>query len=1196
MINDSRAMSRRFDHRSRTPLLVALTARRSITVASPRPEPLVHFLSWQAPDNINAVVASPDFVSAHGTAVHVQVLVLHVVIGTSLGHVVGFTYAQEVLFVLEAGDFGAVSAMAFSSDSHFLGVGHANGAIALWDLSSTNEPHFVVFPISLENRFTRNSQGHVLGTAVNSISFIDDLHNKLVTSDESGLVFFHVGVHKFLNTYFTTQKLLGVNDANINDGGKYHILDCKLLPLGTSHQITDHLGLLAVMTANVLVITTVLSLNNSHTLHPKLQLKVGRPRDHVPTSGCMSWFPCMEGDSSKLAYAWDNRVVVLDMHNEKFPDLVKMFSDLKDKDKALPRFPVEAIASYKAEGPVVSIEWVSHNLLVIGITGMKMVALYLEKSKLVEVGSDTLPPVDTSPSSHPSYNRIRFLKNRFVVLGSAGLQIGRFVTWADQLLQYLAAEDYPSALTAVTDYYTSTYDGFVVLAGLPEDMARRQATVKPYLLRIMKECVGPLFTQTFNHEVYLGQYVQMMTLLSQDEIADLLELVFEVVDDKRAYFDAVEPYFLLGAIKRVPPQVLKALVECYTKWDKGERLTEIVCVLDTATLDIDLTLTLCDKYQLWDCSVYIWNYVLHDYRTVLLDSIALHNPKVYAYMAYILTGRQYPTDRFIEDEAFARESVLEVVFADSSHASTSIFPNLHFLLHRDSFQMLSTMNEFFENPCLNDQPKINRQYIIEALLDIFDLNDFDDNDHVQLAIFLARNYPKYPQFIRLSESVMQDVIDRLTGNQDEALGYDCELALQSILPYYDGDDEHLIVEKLRAAKFYDVLINIYRSEGKYDQVLQVWLEKHRTAADLQIDTLAAVMERAFSSSAAEQLNVVEVLRANFTRFLAIDLAGFFAKIDRYCPSLHREVLRAGDLEQLEYLRLVFAHECHDPELATTFVRLLCMYDKPAVAAFVRGHLVDLKDRSALKELFVREKAVESLMLVYVDEKEFEEGLDAMLGVMPDEECFANALVLCEKAPQDASEGLSQQERLWLRLVDRLMASASPHINEAFRWMIDTKLNHGDGDIALRERLMLAILGEFLQHSTHNASAATLANVRNIFHEVFVLFAYESEILRQSRSLINSAIYKDLMQVRTSHLEGWDIRHKACAACGKTMWGPDVVAAHLEAWEAREFVLLYGNSPKSSFSCELIFFKCTHGYHSKCLVGNYQHKRCILCVT
>lgn len=49
---------------------------------------------------------------------------------------------------------------------------------------------------------------------------------------------------------------------------------------------------------------------------------------------------------------------------------------------------------------------------------------------------------------------------------------------------------------------------------------------------------------------------------------------------------------------------------------------------------------------------------------------------------------------------------------------------------------------------MNEDPKLNRQYLIEALIDIFEANDeqFTDFDKCQLLIFIARNYPKYSQF------------------------------------------------------------------------------------------------------------------------------------------------------------------------------------------------------------------------------------------------------------------------------------------------------------------------------------------------------------------------------------------------------------------------------------------------------------------
>src|SRR5699024_8644613 len=101
--------------------------------------------------------------------------------------------------------------------------------------------------------------------------------------------------------------------------------------------------------------------------------------------------------------------------------------------------------------------------------------------------------------------------------------------------------------------------------------------------------------------------------------------------------------------------------------------------------------------------------------------------------------------------------------------------------HRLARDMLRTLNEFFEDPLLN-LGRLSRQYIVDALVDIFDTdNTFTDDDRTQMAVFLARNYPKYTQFLRLLESQLALVVTTLLASPP---GPDVELALQLVLAVY----------------------------------------------------------------------------------------------------------------------------------------------------------------------------------------------------------------------------------------------------------------------------------------------------------------------------------------------------------------------------------------------------------------------------
>lgn len=1298
----------RFDDRSQTRISLALkshsytppTRNRSIS-SVPNDT-----LNWTETTAVTNIINSSDFLMNHGSVVYVEPTAMYVAVGTSNGRIIGFHYHQGVEFILEMEESvrqDRITSIAYSADAAFIAAGYDSGTIRVWDLSSKASesgmiiPYFVIQPISLEERFAKNAQGHLVNSAISHIAFVCDLHSELVSTDVSGLVFFHNVIKKFLNKYFITQKILGKNDSNAVDP-KFTIYDCAMLPLGTAHQLTDHLGVMAVITNNVLVVISVLSLNNTGSVNLITHFKIGKSK-HVAISDSpvanLSWYPCMRAgdglENAKLAYSWNNVLSVAEIDNNSLPkNLNSVISDLKDKDKAIPNLPMKKVCRWMAPDQsdrIVSLKWISSNIICAFVKEdagkeLKITALYYYKhdgaAYLVPVGYDNIMYLDIlsttlshksrgTQSSFETYqNSINCIKERVVTLAeSEGLTkvfIGRLLNWADQLVHLVSNHEYARALTTANDFYNSTNTGQLVLVGLPDKKAPRRSLIRPYLLRIMQESVNFLFTpEAEDQECYVSMYFDIIALFTKEgmasEVQQLLEALFEQFEND-TFFEILESYTVSGSISLLPPIVLKRLVEYYAKNDKGELLTEILCLLDIHTLDIDLTISLCKQYNLRDCLIYIWNYLLNDYETPLMDFVhdfedevfraSDDHLKAYAYMSYVLTGRQYPTDRFIDEptSTTAKESICNILFSSSfidTSEDCNIFPYLYTFLKTNSFEMLSTLNEFFEDTYLNDDHnnKVNRQYIIEALLDIFEANHdtFTDSDRCKLAIFIGRNYPKYSQFLRLSESVLHGIIDDLCSNPDDDMNGDCELALQSLLPHYEPEDDEYLLDKLLAAKFYNVLINIYGIQGNHAQVLEVWLKQ--AASDYHNESLTLILERAFVStqSPSDRSNLLRVIRQNFEQLASYDVASFVALITRFHPSLHVEVLQVKDTQlAYKYLQNFFARKEHIAgieDMILRYVDLQCTFNPGALYAFLQpwmdvlGRKEDVFERT--KDVLKSHQDIQSLVSMVVYQGQYSKGLSLILEYLSsnmdrlDQDkhfstLFTQSMDICElPGTYDESSGdISLNEQLWLDLIrllvsmaDRMQQNTPIHdllngcIHDCFRKISDTKLNPNATDTKKKEASFLTIFNKFLGSEDHEHSqVATLANIRGILQEVFVSYSYETEMLNISLTMLNEEIYKNMNLLKVENVRGWDITNKECASCGKAIWGPDISSEHYQAWEDRQrnLLMVQGSGFGKPFDEEkyrhlhVYLFKCEHGYHGSCLenLGQKKVTSCVIC--
>lgn len=219
-----------------------------------------------------------------------------------------------------------------------------------------------------------------------------------------------------------------------------------------------------------------------------------------------------------------------------------------------------------------------------------------------------------------------------------------------------------------------------------------------------------------------------------------------------------------------------------------------------------------------------------------------------------------------------------------------IYPYLTILLKFNPVAFFAALNEAFEDPFLNDgedsKPHlenharsyaddlnlsdsndqidealifgstVNRQLIVNILLEVFMVNGIQENgyessqrwrlgpnERIFLNIFVARNYPKYAQFIILPGSVLSNVIyeicnysksqgtigddkDNKNGNPLESykLKEECELSLEALFSKYKPYDLDDIIQLLQEVQFYSVLQFVFRSECKYDELLRVKLQ------------------------------------------------------------------------------------------------------------------------------------------------------------------------------------------------------------------------------------------------------------------------------------------------------------------------------------------------------------------------------------
>ncbi|KAH7155464.1 Golgi CORVET complex core vacuolar protein 8-domain-containing protein [Dactylonectria estremocensis] len=1135
-----------------------------------------------------------------------------IVIGTSKGIILIFDYNQNLKMIIGPGtkavECGPITAIAISADHSTIAGGHANGYIFTWDTGRASRPFLTIphlDPSQLKNRI---SDGHVPDVSITHLGFLGTRHTALVSADDRGMAFSHLATRGTgsLGRSVKTHRILGRYPDAPTPAGKTvkpsTVLAFAPLPLGNVERSTDGLGLTAMLTPYLLVIV-------STTPVAQTQHKSARPKDvpaHSAMTGCLAWFPAVQlkvpdphtgSDISKvkLAYCWSNVLTVLDV--DEIPR--------EDKDSA-PSFRFKARNRWKCEEAIVAVQWLSRSVLAVLTISQRLIVLEDRTMRMTE-GFDLLQKYiyhtdlfskqlhslveqldENDASMHgvvadAFYMSFKAYKGRIFILGFNEVSIGALSNWADRLIAMMENGDYIGAIRLATSYYTGDADKLTV--GLPEDTTLRHAMVRDKIMEIIGASLKYAFGQRQNNlsnadDDHMKQLAETCfgACQSIDNTDFLFEDMYEWYEDadiSGIFLESLEPYILEKTISMVPPTVVKDMVSHYVSQGWESRLEEMICHMETATLDLDQITLLCKQHSLYDALIYVWNQALNDYITPMIDLLSLLIPlmangdfvagnmaddffsisalKIFPYLSYTLTGRIYPNGEILSDEVAikAKAEIYWFLFSGKTIAwpknsgdefvimpgaeSQPAFPYLRLILKFDAPSFLSALNEAFEDPFLNDSPDqqhvnggargelpeeqifglaINRQYILSILLDVMNANEFAAEDTIYLDMFIARNLPKFPQYLLFSGTTLSKVLTGLCNYPGIDLAEDAQLSAEYLLSVYQPSDMPALMPLFKNAGFYRILKRIYKADKQYGKLVQSYFDDPEEQ-EMVFECIASCLRPHAGLSNRQLREVLDIAREHARDLLELDAeqaARIFASQEK---AFHQLILdSAEDAPDLQHAYLKTLLEpaessledkrVAERDLVERYVQLMCEFEPAHVSDYVglvqstdlrlekliptmeekgvidaavvlmarEGQIKDAMDR-LVKHLGTLESALRGLL---IGAEEHDHALDLQFAA----EDLLQALQkyvhvgiwLCQgqtksskrtnvvqKKQKSAVETLSPDETLWLSLIEacvQITRELSPEIVSA----IDRANNAEDLD----EEKLLALLRSLVQHT------------------------------------------------------------------------------------------------------------------------------------
>lgn len=968
-----------------------------------------------------------------------------IAIGTSKGLTLIFDYHQNLTATIGLGtkavESGAVTSLAVSADHSTIASGHANGHIFTWEIARPAKPFLHILPIVRAHLDQRKSDGHVSDTPVVHVGFLGTRHTALVSADEGGMAFSHLATRGLgaVGRVVKTTRILGrypvVPGTNDRPRKASSVLAFSPLPLGNVEQATDGLGLTALLTPYLLVIV-------STTPIAETQFKTSRPKEvapHSALSGSLSWFPAVKlkkplpgtqdpVSKTKLVYCWSNVLTILEVNIE--------LQEEKDKPAILHFKPR---SRWKAEEAIVGVQWLHRSVLGILTISQRLIILedpslrvtdsfdLIHKhifhqdlfSKQLQSAVEQLDDQDQSmhgvvaDAFHMSY---KAYKGRLFLLGFNDLSLGTLSNWADRLLALMEEGDVIAAIQLATAYYGGENDKISV--GLPEDDDARHAMVQEKLLDMISASLKYMFGRARApeadedeqklqlRELAIASFTACMRIQETDFLFDEVYEAYRDSGKEETFFEVLEPDILDEEITAIPPDVLKDLIAHYASKDKATRLEEMICHLDTRTMDIHQTATLCKQYRLYDALIYVWNQAIGDFVTPMIELMFLikmieynkfheeeeHSRhlasamKIFPYLAYVFTGRIYPSgvDMNDQDAQHAKTEAYGFLFSGSvldwPAGSGQVFhtrmeddgepayPYLSLILRFDTPSFMSMLNEAFEDHFLNGPADEStnglfeadhtsgkgrllvptRQTIISILLDVLGSDDFDAEDSIYLDMFIARNLPKFPQFIVLPGNVLHKVLERLCNPPSEEVADDCQLSVEYLLSFYHPPDLTSLIPLFQQAGFFRVLKTVYRAQKQYPELLQTYFDDPKDR-DSVFDCVADCLRPGASLTSKQRKEVETVVLQNAPLLVAINTVRAAQTLQTYAPRLIEPVLdrlEDGSHSQFIILRTIMEPSVRDshgeqamPNHALAhfeerYVRLMCKYDRTHVADYI----------------------------------------------------------------------------------------------------------------------------------------------------------------------------------------------------------------------------------------------------------------------
>jgi hypothetical protein len=599
----------------------------------------------------------------------------------------------------------------------------------------------------------------------------------------------------------------------------------------------------------------------------------------------------------------------------------------------------------------------------------------------------------------------------------------------------------------------------------------------------------------------------------------VFEELFESYDENGIapiFLEEIEPFLLDGHITSVPPWITQRLIALHEEHEEFDKAEALLWHLDPMSLDINQAIRLCKQRRLWDALIYVHTRALKDYISPIvellelvrevqklrilttrqgldaeaeakLEDLAPNAYKIFPYMAATLSGQAFPSQKTLPaaEASHAKADIYAFLFdgrsrlwpsgpegklvltAEEEGGLEPTYPYLRLLLRFDPESLLHTLDIAFEDSYLNDDIQgMGRLVIVKILLEMLTTAHLSSVDATLIRIFIARNVPKYPQFIRIPPSSLHSVLVGLAMDTDPNTREDRQLAAEYLLSSYTPHEGDKLLQTFEEAGFYRILRHWRWQEKQWVPLVKTYFDDPESTTASMFPSLNEVLGAA-RNKVRLPTEVVQVILDALPQLLEIDVVQTALIMDKYLANEHYEALKAlnsAPTLQFRYLRSLLQPQLVemdgtgarlikkpskkvDEASKQLFFSLLCRFDPAGVASALETLPAETTDWTKVVPVLKENRVHDAVLWTFDVQGKDGEAFDALAGAYESEAKELSRLLNKDTSSSDGTneseplgnfedvlERLQRTGRMGIRLCEKASLTPDQSVSPQSKWL------------------------------------------------------------------------------------------------------------------------------------------------------------------